>query len=96
MSITLHVRSLKLRVEQETNIKVLWSRGKRTNNLREKGKQKVDCKVKVINPETGIVNLNEKFQITTAIDFDSETDKPCTPKIVSFPLITTRSLSLRS
>lgn len=75
MNITLHLQTLHLPAplsESEMPFKILWIRGKQT----------VDSKKRVLKIGVPNTSVNEKFQITTSIEYSRESGVPCQKKMV--------------
>lgn len=77
MNITLHLQTLHLPVplseQSDISFKILWVRGKQT----------VDSKKRVLKINVPNTSVNEKFQITTSVEYSKETGLPCQKKMVS-------------
>ncbi len=58
-----------------------------SNEVTLLGKQKIDSKVRQLTPDSRVANINDKFQITTSIEFNSEIGIPCSPKIVNLLIL---------
>jgi len=76
VSIDLNIKSVCIQNLKETfSVQILWKRGKLTYSLTAIGAKSIDTKVKTIGPENPEAVFNEKFQMKTAIDWDSLRNK---------------------
>ena len=71
MVIDIHVKHLRLKVNEKTVIRVVWSRGKKQAKTHSK----------TLSPSLDKAIFDEKFQINTILDLDPETGYPNAEKI---------------
>ena len=69
--IDIHLKHLKLKVDEKTPLRVIWSRGKK----------QAKSQVKILNENLDVAVFDEKFQINTVLEVNSETYKPLKEKI---------------
>ena len=69
------IRSAYINIPDETELQILWIRGAK----------KIDTRIKTI--KNGKVSFNEKFQMKTALDFDSNTGTYLPKPVILKPLI---------
>ena len=69
--IDIHLKHLKLKVDEKTPLRVVWSRGKK----------QAKSQVKILNENLDVAVFDEKFQINTVLDVDTDTFKPVKEKI---------------
>jgi len=69
--IDIHLKTLRMNVDKETRLRVVWSRGKK----------QAKSQVKKLEPNMQIAVFDEKFQINTVLELDEETQLPSKPKL---------------
>lgn len=69
--IDIHLKNLKLVVQDKTPLRVVWSRGKK----------QAKSQVKFLNEGLSVAVFDEKFQINTVLDINEDTGKPAKPKM---------------
>ena len=70
MQITLQIKTLKIPVEEQLPVMIIWSRGQK----------KAQTKKRLLSESVHNAVFNEKFQINTQLDVDAD-GKPVKPKI---------------
>mmetsp|Transcript_21755 Transcript_21755/g.15582 ORF Transcript_21755/g.15582 Transcript_21755/m.15582 type:complete len:89 (+) Transcript_21755:62-328(+) len=65
VSIDLNIKSANIKVTEPKEVQILWKRGSKS----------IDTKLQMITPEDGVAVFNEKFQMKTAIEWDSLRNK---------------------
>lgn len=69
--IDIHLKHLKLKVEEKTPLRVIWSRGKK----------QAKSQVKMLNESLDVAVFDEKFQINTVLDVKEDSMQPVKEKI---------------
>ena len=82
LRIDLHVKHLKMQVNEATPIRVVWSRGKK----------QAKTQVKMLNANIHTAIFDEKFQINTVLEIDMETGVPVKGKISKMTVQLDKSL----
>ena len=92
MTIDLHIKSVSLKVTENTAVCVFWQRGKLSLDIKlvgverlilNVGAKKANTKSRLLNENVSQAIIDEKFQITTIMEVNSE-GVPVKDKMVLF------------
>ena len=73
MTITLHIKSLSLKVTEHTPVFVIWTRGiNNINFISTLGNKKAKTKARLLNENVSQAVIDEKFAINTVMDVNDE------------------------
>ena len=82
ISIDIHVKHLKLKVNDKTAVRVVWSRGKKS----------AKTQVKILSASLDKAVFDEKFQINTILELNPDTDLPTKEKISKLTVTLDKSM----
>ena len=80
--IDIHVKKLKMTVDEQKLIRIIWKRGKKT----------AMTQAKTLKPESDTAIFDEKFQINTVLIIDEATDMPNKEKMSELTICLDKSM----